>query len=93
MDEVTLEQTSTTRHSADIMPDLPDFVSSVDKSIVHGRASLREHNKRNNVTNAADFKNEWASKAAERAAFYEGRKPDTDLKEHLNRAYEKLRRK
>lgn len=77
-----------------VMPDIPDFVSPVDGSIVHGRRSLREHNKRNNVTNAADFTNEWKEKAKERAkAFTPGAGYDSKRrKEHLIRAYEKLSR-
>lgn len=54
------------------MPDIPDFVSPVDGKVVHGRASLREHNKRHGVTNMADFKNEWENKAKERAKFFSG---------------------
>jgi hypothetical protein len=72
------------------MPDIPDFVSPVDGSIVHGRKSLREHNKRNNVTNAADYTNEWKKKAAERAKlFIPGSGYDRERRvQHLVRAYE-----
>ena len=38
------------------MPDLPDFVSSVDGKLYSGRAGLREHNLRNNVVCNADLK-------------------------------------
>jgi len=75
-----------------IMPDIPDFVSPVDGSIVHGRRSLREHNKRNNVTNAADYTNEWKEKAKERAkAFTPGAGYDSKRRiMHLREAYDKL---
>lgn len=76
------------------MPDLPDFVSPVDGSIVHGRRSLRDHNKRNNVTNAADYTNEWEEKAKERAqAFTPGAGYDSKRRrEHLVRAYNELQK-
>jgi len=77
-----------------IMPDIEPFVSPVDGKVITGRRALREHNKKHDVTNIADFKNEWAEKAKERARFYNG---DTSYdsqrrKEHLIRAIEKLRR-
>jgi hypothetical protein len=73
------------------MPDIADFVSPVDRTLVHGRASLREHNKRNNVTNAADFKQTWAKQAQERAKFYE-RAPDPTRKEDLRQAVDNYQR-
>lgn len=77
------------------MPDIPDFISPVDGKVVHGRAGLREHNKRNNVTNTADFKNEWAAKAREREKFFTGSVSyDQDRrKDAIIRAYEKLNRR
>lgn len=53
-----------------IIPDLPDFRSPVDGTTITGRASLREHNKRNNVTFAADFKETWDQKRMERDIHY-----------------------
>ena len=44
-----------TRRATAVMGDLPDFVSPVDGSIVSGRASLREHDLRNNVVNTLDL--------------------------------------
>ena len=49
-----IPETEGTRSTA-ILPDLPDFVSPVDGSIVSGRAGLREHNLRNNVVNTLDL--------------------------------------
>lgn len=37
-----------------IMPDLPDFVSSVDGKTYSGRSGMREHNKLHNVVPLAD---------------------------------------
>lgn len=73
-----------------IMPDIADFVSPVDGTIVHGRKSLREHNKRNNVTNAADYTEEWKQKAKERAKlFTPGSGYDRERRiQHIVRAYE-----
>lgn len=75
-----------------IMPDIPDFVSPVDGSIVHGRRSLRDHNKRNNVTNAADFTKEWENAAKERAkAFTPGAGYDSKRRvQRLREAYDNL---
>lgn len=73
------------------MPDLPDFVSPIDGTVVNGRAGLRAHNKRHNVTNPADYTNEWATKQKERAAFYTGDKRyDSERrKESIKRAVDK----
>lgn len=38
-----------------ILPDLPDFVSSVDGKTYSGRAGMREHNRLHNVVLAADL--------------------------------------
>jgi len=55
---------------------------------------LREHNKRNNVTNAADFTETWTKAEKERARLYSG---DTSFDrknriEALKHAFEKHRR-
>lgn len=76
------------------MPDLPDFVSPIDGQVVHGRAGLREHNRRHGVTNPADFTNQWEKQRKERDAFYTG-DPKYDSrrrKEAIIRAMEKHRR-
>jgi len=44
-----------TQKAHGFIPDIPDFVSPVDGSIVKGRAGLREHNIRNNVVNTLDL--------------------------------------
>ena len=38
-----------------IMPDLPDFVSSVDGQRYSGRAGMREHNLKHNVVPVSDL--------------------------------------
>jgi hypothetical protein len=77
------------------MPDIEPFVSPVDGKVITGRRALREHNKRHNVTNAADFKGTWEQAAKERAAFFTGdAKYDQKRRiEHLKRAYEKYERR
>lgn len=40
---------------ATILPDLPDFRSPIDGTIVRGRAGLRDHCKRHNVVPTADL--------------------------------------
>lgn len=57
--------------------DHPDFVSPVDGTVVGGRRSLREHNKRNGVVNLDEFGSGHFERAAtKRAAYYEGRDPE-----------------
>lgn len=56
----------------EIIKDIEPFKSPVDGSVIIGRKSLREHNKRNDVTNAADFKETWQKAAQERARFFTG---------------------
>lgn len=78
-----------------IIPDIEPFVSPIDGKMVNGRKSLREHNRRHNVTNVADFKDEWAKKSKERERLYSG---DTSYDsarrvEHLRNAFDKLNRR
>lgn len=54
------------------MPDIPDFVSPIDGKVVNGRKGLREHNKIHNVTNMADYTNQWAEQAKVRESMYTG---------------------
>ncbi len=56
-----------------IQGDIESFVSPVDGSVITDRAQLREHNKRNDVVNSAEFSKEhYERKAAERADHYNG---------------------
>ena len=78
-----------------ICPDIQPFKSVVDGSVISGRAALREHNKRNNVTFTADFTNEWENKRKERESMYGG-DPKFDRQRrlpHIVRAVEQHMRK
>jgi hypothetical protein len=52
------------------MPDIEPFISPIDGSVITGRRALEEHNKRHNVTNVADFKDEWERKGKERKKLF-----------------------
>ena len=56
-----------------VFGDLPDIVSSVDGKVIHGRAGMREHNRKHNVTFTEDFKNQWKEQAKERQNFFVGK--------------------
>lgn len=55
-----------------VFGDLPDIVSSVDGKVIHGRAGMREHNRKHNVTFTEDFKQQWKDQAKERQNFFSG---------------------
>lgn len=57
-----------TRRFHHIHVDIGPFVSPVDSSVVNGRADLREHNKRHNVTNDLDSLKEQGQRELSRAA-------------------------
>ncbi len=78
------------RVAHDIMPDLPDFVSTVDGSVIHGRAGLREHNRRHNVTNPADFKGTWEKFQKKREALMTGTDRDPKRLQAVVRAFNDL---
>ena len=44
-----------TRRSAAVYGDLPDFTSPIDKTVVSGRAGIRDHCARHNVVPTADL--------------------------------------
>lgn len=68
-----------------VLGDIEPFVSPVDGSVVLGRASLREHNLKNNVTNVADYKETWAKAGEQRQAYFRGEARDSSLRETLAR--------
>lgn len=74
-----------------VMQDLPDFVSSVDGKVVHGRRGLREHNKKHNVTNPADFTKTWQKNTEQRHLATTVGVNDPKRIEQLRRAYDDLR--
>lgn len=55
-----------------ICPDITPFRSVVDGSAITGRRALREHNKRNGVTFAEDFRGDWDRAAKAREQMYSG---------------------
>lgn len=55
-----------------ICPDITPFKSVVDGTAITGRAALREHNKRNDVTFAEDFRGAWDQKRKERDKMFSG---------------------
>jgi hypothetical protein len=55
-----------------ICPDITPFKSVVDGSTISGRAALREHNKRNDVTFTEDFRGTWAASRKARDQMYSG---------------------
>jgi len=64
-----------------ILKDIEDFVSPVDGTHILGRASLREHNKRNEVTDYRDYTETRKKIQAEREAFRKGALPDAERRE------------
>jgi hypothetical protein len=89
MEEVTVERNRGS--GLLIMGDIEPFKSPVDGSVITGRSALRQHNKRHNVTNPADYKEEWKTKAKERAkVFTPGAGFDKQRRiEHIKRALER----
>lgn len=49
------ENSESARNSPTFLPDLPDFVSPIDGTVVRGRAGMREHCKRHDVVPTADL--------------------------------------
>jgi hypothetical protein len=45
------------------MPDIQEFVSPVDKSVISSRPKLEAHNRRHGVTNMADYGPDYFQKA------------------------------
>lgn len=90
-----IDRKSPQSHGVMVMPDIKPFVSPISGKEITGRKALREHNKQFNVTNTADFTQEWADKAKERAKFFTGGSGyDRERRiEHLKYAYDKHRRK
>jgi hypothetical protein len=73
------------------MPDLADFVSPVDCQVVHGRAGLREHDKRHGTTNIADYRDQWRRAGEDRAKIFQGTMSNKERIEQTRRAYDDLR--
>jgi hypothetical protein len=52
-----------------VMPDIEAF-QAPDGTIISGRVAYRNYCKEKNLTNPADFKEEWAKKAKERERIF-----------------------
>lgn len=76
-----------------IMPDLPDFVSPIDGSVVKGRKGYREHCMKHNVTNPADFKETWKQEAKNRKNYTRSKEQKKLRIEALVEAYDKQTRR
>ena len=80
-------------NTAAIQGDIEPFVSPVDGTVISDRKQLREHNKRNNVVNTAEFSPEFLErKREERERLYTGdrtkeqiRKDRMQINEIINR--------
>ena len=55
-----------------ILPDLPDTISSVDGSIIKGRAGLRRHNSNHKVVDSREFADTWSKAREKRDDFFTG---------------------
>lgn len=62
-----------------------------DGTVINSKKKHREYMKRTGLTTADDFKQTWAQKAEERAAFYKGEGYDRKARrEAVERAMEKI---
>jgi len=76
-------------HAYHIMGDIESFVSPIDRTIIHGRSTLREHNKRHDVTNASDFTETWAKAEKKREKIRSGEFESKSMRESIIREYER----
>jgi hypothetical protein len=75
------------RNSPLIFGDLPDTVSPIDGTVIHGRSGFREHFKKHRVTWADDFREEWKKPRKRYDA------PKVDRVEALKQAWDKQRKR
>lgn len=75
-----------------IQPDIEPFVSPVDGRVITGRRALEAHNKRHNVTNVADFSDEWRETTRQRNAERAARVAREQRIDVLRYAFDKHRR-
>jgi hypothetical protein len=89
---VPADEAAQAAHTA-IHGDIETFVSPIDGSVISDRAQLREHNKKHNVVNAAEFTPEfYAGKAKERADFYQGKHTTAETLVRKQEIYETIMR-
>ena len=72
-----------------VIGDMPDFVSPIDGTVVHGRKGWREMCKAHDVTHASDFTGQWERNAEQRRRLAEGKdkKDRQDRLKDVIRAY------
>jgi hypothetical protein len=70
--------------------DIQSFVSSVDGSVITDRKQLREHNKRNDVVNTAEFDGHWENQAKVREAHYTGKSSRQETLKRRQEIYETI---
>lgn len=75
-----------------VVPDLEPFVLQ-DGTYISGRKAYNDHLRRNNLTNPADYKEQWAKQAEQRAkALTPGAGYDRERRrEHLARNYKEFK--
>lgn len=56
-----------------IQPDIQEFVSPVDGTVIRSRKHLRRYMKERNLAHVDDFSQSWEQRRAERLKFREGR--------------------
>ena len=78
--------------AAAVFGDIEPFISSVDKTLVSGRKSMEEHNRRNNVVSAADLTPEVVERMQKERDKPPSRKEVQARREQINEAIEYTRR-
>lgn len=68
--EITEETASSTIPR--ILPDIGEFVSPVDGTVISSRSKLREHNKRNGVVQTQELKGEGDEARRQREKLFKG---------------------
>lgn len=76
-----------------IFGDLPDVLSPIDSTVIHGRRGFREHFKRHNVTWTEDFRQEWQTEKKEREQRFTNPQARRERVNDIKNAIEKGRRK
>jgi hypothetical protein len=72
--------------------DIQSFVSSVDGTVITDRKQLREHNKRNDVVNTAEFDGHWERQEKVRDRHYTGEHTREESLKRKQQMYETITR-
>jgi hypothetical protein len=90
---IPVDQSAMARDSgAAIHGDIQSFVSSVDGSVISDRKQLREHNKRNDVVNTAEFDGHWERQEKVRDRHYTGEHTREESLKRKQEIYEIINR-